>query len=253
MIFGRKPCLSRIALVLVAALLSACGSRQVMVQGEFPRPLMEPLPLTLGVIYSEAFANHEFFDEAAGKAESDWLVRTGEAQVAFWDTLFGGMFERVIHIQDHDTLHEYEHTVDAVIVPYVEELQYTIPLHTNVKIYEVWMRYRFRLSTVDEIHDHANGALTYHPAHSFADWTLTAYGKTPTAFLQSDEEAVNLAAVVALRDAGANFITSFERVPDVAAWLDRRKNQPTPKPDTETRNEPDAMTAGASDTVEAPK
>jgi len=250
MIFVRKSRLGRAAPILLAALLSACGSRQVLVQGEFPRPLMEPLPLTLGVIYSEEFANHEFFDEAAGKSESDWLVRTGEAQVAFWDTLFGGMFERVIHIQDHDTLHEYEHTVDAVIVPYVEELQYTIPLHTNVKIYEVWMRYRFRLSAVDEIHDHANGALTYHPAHSFADWTLTAYGKTPTAFLQSDEEAVNLAAVVALRDAGANFITSFERVPDVAAWLDGRDHHRGSESDNRIDNEPDSVTVLTGDTRE---
>ena len=60
---------------------------------------------------------------------------------------------------------------------------------------------------------------TTNPDQYFADWTLTAYGKTPTAFLQSDEEAVNLAAVVALRDAGANFATSFTRVPDIATWM----------------------------------
>ena len=44
---------------------------------------------------------------------------------------------------------------------------------------------------------------------------MTAYGKTPTAFLRSNEAAVNLAAVVALRDAGANFATSFLRIPEV--------------------------------------
>ena len=49
---------------------------------------------------------------------------------------------------------------------------------------------------------------------------MAAYGKTPTAFLRSDQAAVNLAAVMALRDAGANFATSFTRVPDVAAWMD---------------------------------
>jgi hypothetical protein len=50
---------------------------------------------------------------------------------------------------------------------------------------------------------------------------MTAYGKTPTAFLQSDEAAVNLAGVVALRDAGAHFVTSFRKVPEVAEWLAR--------------------------------
>ena len=48
----------------------------------------------------------------------------------------------------------------------------------------------------------------------------TAYGKTPTAFMQSDSDAVNLAAVMALRDAGAHFITSFVRVPGVMSWLE---------------------------------
>ena len=211
---------------LLAAALSGCGAKQVVVQGNFPAPLLEPYPLTLGVVYTEEFANHEFFDEAAGKSESDWLVKTGAAQVAFWDTVFGNMFDRVVHIRTHDDLHAYEDQVDAIIIPYIQDLQYTIPTHTNVKIYEIWMRYRFRLVTVDDIHDHDNGALSYNPDSSFADWQLSAYGKTPTAFLQSDEEAVNLAAVVALRDAGANFITSFSRVPDISQWLDIQEASP---------------------------
>ena len=220
MIFGPDNMFKTLATLALVALLAGCGAKQVVVQGNFPAPVMEPIPITLGIVYTEEFKNHEIFDQAAGRSESDWLVRTGEAQVQFWDTLFGGMFSRIVHITDHDKLHEVEHEVDAVIIPYVADLQYTIPLHTNIKVYEIWMKYRFRMTDIEGIHDHDNGDLSYHPDESFADFTLTAYGKTPTAFLQSDEEAVNLAAVVALRDAGANFVTSFTRVPDVAAWLD---------------------------------
>jgi len=57
-----------------------------------------------------------------------------------------------------------------------------------------------------------------------ANWTMTSYGKTPTAFMRSDTGAVNLAAVMALRDAGANFATNFARVPDVQNWLEQRSN-----------------------------
>ena len=213
----RKGLLLLISLLVL--LSSGCGTRQVVVEGRFPSPLMEPLPITLGVVYSDEFANHEFYDEAVGRNESDWLVRTGDAQVEFWNTLLGGMFERVVIIKDHDTLHAIDAPIDAVLIPYVEDLQYTIPLHTNIKVYEIWMRYRFRLVDVSSIHDHDNGDISYYPTESFADFQLSAYGKTPTAFLQSDEEAVNLAAVVALRDAGAHFATAFERVPEVAAWL----------------------------------
>ncbi len=220
MTLGPKILWRSAAGVLLVLMLSACTSKQVIVQGNFPEPLIEPLPLTLGLLYPDAFINHEFYDEAKGRNESEWLVKTGEAQVAFWDTLLAGMFTKIVHIRSHEDLHAYAQEVDAVLIPKVDELQYAIPLHTNVKVYEIWMRYRFRLVALEAIHNHADGSLSFNPDDSIADWTLTAYGKTPTAFLQSDESAVNLAAVVALRDAGAHFITRFNKVPEVATWLD---------------------------------
>lgn len=219
MISGPERTVRAFGILVGLLLLTACGAREVVVKGNFPKPLMDPLPITLGVVYSDAFAQHEIFDEAAGRAETDWLVKTGDAQVEFWTTLLGGMFEEVVRISDHDSLHAHESEIDAVIIPYVADLQYTIPLHTNVKVYEIWMKYRFRLVPLEAVHDHENGDLTIDSTEQLAEWTLSAYGKTPTAFLQSDEEAVNLAAVVALRDAGANFATSFTRVPGVAAWM----------------------------------
>ena len=221
-ISDRKPrLLARALLLLCLTLLGAgCTSKQVIVEGNFPSPLLDPLPITVGVIYPSAFAEHEFFDEAKGRAESDWLVKTGEAQVEFWDTLFTGMFENVVHIRDWETVQSHLATVDGVLIPTIAELQYAIPMHTNVKVYEIWMRYEFRLVDISAIHRQEDGALTFNPDERLAAWPITAYGKTPTAFLQTDEEAVNLAAVVALRDAGAHFVTTFGATPDVAAWLD---------------------------------
>lgn len=54
---------------------------------------------------------------------------------------------------------------------------------------------------------------------SIAEWVITAYGKTPTAFLQSQEAALAQAINVALRDAGATLYTGFERVPELQAFL----------------------------------
>ena len=221
-IFDLKPSeLGRWLFTLCLTLLTAgCATKQVEVEGNFPSPLLDPLPITLGVIYPSAFAKHEFFDEAKGRAESDWLVKTGEAQVEFWDILFGGMFDEVVHIRDWETVQSRGSEIDGVLIPAIADLQYTIPTHTNVKIYEIWMRYEFRLVDVAAIHRQEDGALSFNPDERLAAWPITAYGKTPTAFLQTDEEAVNLAAVVALRDAGAHFVTSFGATPDVAVWLD---------------------------------
>ena len=238
-IFDRESAvLGRYLLVLCLTLLgTGCAGKQVVVEGSFPTPLLDPLPITLGVIYPSAFAQHEFFDEAKGRAESDWLVKTGEAQVEFWDILFSGMFEDVVHIRDWETVQSRGADIDGVIIPAIAELQYTIPTHTNVKVYEIWMRYQFRLVDVSALHQQEDGALSFNPEERLATWPITAYGKTPTAFLQTDEEAVNLAAVVALRDAGAHFVTTFGANPGVATWLDgiaaRQHNGIGPGPDVE--------------------
>lgn len=199
-------------LLVVVALLGlaiGCGPARVDVQGTFPAPLIEPLPLTIGVWYGEDFSQHEFFDEAKNRQESSWIVNTGAAQVQMWDVLLAGMFTRVVHLDHAPTQGQSIPGVDAVLVPHVDELQYAIPTHTRVKVFEIWMRYRFEFLSDQGV--------------PIAEWTMSSYGKTPTAFLQTDQDAVNLAAVMALRDAGAHFATSgFTTVPAVRAWLQER-------------------------------
>jgi len=201
-----------VSVAALLALLVGCGPAEVVVKGNFPEPLMEPLPLNLGIWYEEEFAGHEFFDEAKSRSESSWIVKTGAAQVQMWDILLAGMFDSVVLMKGKPGPGQMNQVVDAVLIPHVDELQYAIPAHTNVKVYEIWMRYRFELVT--------NGG------DPIAEWTMSSYGKTPTAFLQSDEAAVNLAAVMALRDAGANFATNFTRVPAVQDWLQQKWQTP---------------------------
>ncbi len=200
---------ARFLTAAVVLLLGACANN-VVVHGSFPTPVLEKLPYTLGVYYDPDFRNHEFFEEATSREETDWRVKTGEAQVQMYNTLLPGMFEKIVILNDlprRDRVAAVaEEQVDAVLVPHVAELQYSIPNHTKINVFEIWMRYRYELYAPD-------GEL-------LADWTMTSYGKTPTAFLQSAEAAVNLAAVVALRDAGANFALNFTRVPEVKLWME---------------------------------
>ncbi|MEM9257512.1 MAG: hypothetical protein AAGA91_18880 [Pseudomonadota bacterium] len=197
-----------LAALLLFAALTACGPAKVTVEGQYPPPLVEPLPVTIGVWYNEEFRTHEFFDDASKRNEASWIVQTGAAQVEMWDTVLAGMFTEVIHLEEAPGAGVFTEVMDGVLILHVDELQYSIPAHTNIKVYEIWMRYRFELVN--------SGGET------LAEWTMTSYGKTPTAFLRTDEAAVNLAAVMALRDAGANFITSFKRTPELKPWLQER-------------------------------
>ena len=212
-------------LIMLAGLfLSGCGSNQVIVEGEFPTPLIEKLDQTLGVYYEDQFKSHEIFDEAKSRGQSDWRIKTGEAQIRLWDLIFSGIFSKTLTLAERPSSEKPAEEVDLIIIPHVEELQYAIPSHTQIKVYEIWMRYRFELiNTTGE---------------PLGDWKMTAYGKTPQNLVmgieggQSKEEAINLAAIMALRDAGAHFVTSFRQAEPIALWLDglaARKDDPNGK------------------------
>lgn len=207
MIFA--PDWHRSLLLLTLLALVSCGPNEVIVKGQFPAPVMDPLPLRLGVWYGEDFAQHEFYDSSVSREESEWIVSTGEAQVQFWNTLLHGMFSEVVPLDSAPGGDTPLPDTDAILIPHVDELQYALPVHTNIKVYEIWMRYRFELLTSS--------------GEPIAEWTMPAYGKTPTAMLTSKETAVNLAAVVALRDAGAHFAIGFTQVPAVREWLQQRQ------------------------------
>ena len=216
MTLGRKA--ERLLTLITLLVLAACTSREVIVEGTFPTPLVDPVPVSIGVLFTQEFKEHELVDDATGRGEVSWRVSTGTAQVEFWSTLLPAFFQNAVFIESYEDLQTYD--VDAVLIPKVADVQYAIPLYTNVKVYEIWMRYNLSLVEPEQIIDEENASISLENMQPFAEWPLTAYGKTPTAFMQSDIDAVNLAAVMALRDAGANFITSFLRVPGVMDWIE---------------------------------
>ena len=216
MTLGRKA--QRLLTLIILLVLAACTSREVIVEGTFPTPLVDHVPVSVGVLFTQEFKEHELVDDATGRGEVSWRVSTGTAQVEFWSTLFPAFFQNVVFIESYADLQAYD--VDAVLIPQVADVQYAIPLYTNVKVYEIWMRYNLALAEPEQIIDEENATISLENMQPFAEWPLTAYGKTPTAFMQSDIDAVNFAAVMALRDAGANFITSFLRVPGVMDWIE---------------------------------
>jgi len=215
-IMNKKNLLTYLALAML--LLSACSSREVVVTGSFPEPVVKPHPKSVGVLFTKEFREHELVDDGRARGEASWRVSTGVAQVDFWSTLLPAFFQNVVFIESYEDLNNFD--VDAVLIPEVTDVQYAIPLYTNVKVYEIWMRYRLSLVEPEHLKGDENQAIIIDDAKTFAEWAITAYGKTPTAFLQSDTDAVNEAAVMALRDAGANFIVTFTDIEEVSLWLE---------------------------------
>ena len=229
----RRPKNRVFAPFLLAVFLTGCTSKHVVVQGNFPPPVIEKVPVVMGVLYPTEFAKHEIFDPGQLSGESDWRVSTGAAQIEFWDQFFEAMFNDFVSIQDWKTLEENMNRLDAVIVPRITDLQYTVPERTNVNVYEIQFFYTFEMVEPGAFHLDQEGVITFDKEQVIAAWRLVSYGKTPSAFIQTAEEAVNLAAVVSLRDAGANFAQNFEATPSIATWLDEKTNAHVTPPENQ--------------------
>jgi hypothetical protein len=200
--------IKRTILLLSLIALTGCGS-SLVVNAKFPKPVTDPINVSMGVIYSDDLTNYVYEEDEDERAK--WRIDVGDAHKNLLEGVFEEMF---ITSQGLKSLEENTENLDLVLFPTISEFQYSSPRETHSKIYEVWIKYNMQVYT-------GNGDLV-------ADWIMSAYGKTPTAFLKSREEAMNQAIIVALRDLGASLVSGFAKVPEVKNWLDQKQ---TPQSD----------------------
>ncbi len=196
--------LKKIGLFSLLLVISGCSST-LDVEGNFPTPIVNQLPYTVGIIYDDDFKIFRYTEQSDNR--DDWDINLGEAQVKLFNTVLPAMFENVVTTQ---TLGEESDTnIDIYLKPSIDEFQYNIPSETKLKMFEIWIKYNLK------VYD-GKGQL-------IADWILTAYGKTPTAFMQTEKGALNEAMIIALRDAGAGLSLKFTHIPEINTWL-KQKN-----------------------------
>lgn len=183
-------------------LLAACGTSNVVIEGNFPTPNINQIPLTLAVYYDEDLRTFSYMEYSeTGREEIN--IESGSSHIQLFEAMLPAMFEKVITVNSMEDP-EIE-TVDAVFVPAIEEFQLALPEKTKLEVYEVWVKYNMRLLSSQ--------------GDALADWVVTSYGKTPIEAFGSKENGINEAAVVALRDLASSFSLNFMQVPEVKEWL----------------------------------
>jgi len=185
-------------------MLLGCTTK-VVVNGYFPVPVVDPLPLTVAVVYSPDFANYKYIEKDEEREEKE--ISVGVAQVKLFSTVLSGMFEQVIYTDEVTASNDS--SIDMFFKPKIEEIQYNMPVETKINMFEVWIKYHLKVFD-------AQGNI-------IADWIQTAYGKTPTAMFKSKEKALNEAMIVALRDVGAGIVLRFNHLPEIKHWLKQRE------------------------------
>lgn len=198
-----KSRLLRSTLSLFAVLLlAACGASRVVIEGNFPTPNINKLPLTVAVYYDPALRDFAYM-EYSETGKEEFNIESGLSHIELFNAVLPAMFDQVVVIESMDEAQA--RGVDAVFAPAIEEFQLALPAKTKLDVFEVWIKYNMRLLTAE--------------GDYIADWVLTSYGKTPQESLRSAEAAINAAAVVALRDLASSFTLSFSQVPEVQDWL----------------------------------
>ena len=201
--------------ILLLSILAGCNqSLDLKVDSEVPAPLVNKIPVEMGVYYDDKFRNYSYHENSAER--KNWDIESGPSQVALFDQVLPSMFKEVKHI---DALPVGSNTgVQAVLIPSIEEMQFSLPKETRLDMYEVWIKYKIRLQDI-------NGNV-------IAEWPLTAYGKSSTQFMKNREQGLNGAMELALRDAGAKMAIDFPKVTGVKQWLAAHVGECTGQPDT---------------------
>ena len=189
----------------ICATVSAC-STSLVVNADFPVPLVDPLPVRVGFLFDETFSTYAHEEKIPQQAS--YSIQIGEANVSLLSQLFTSMFVAAEPVVTLPLESAEQGRLDAVIKPELERFEFDVPIQRTDQFVEVWMQYQLRLYETD-------GQL-------IAEWPVTGYGKAEHG---NRGAALNRAAVVAMREVGAEISTEFSAQPAVEYWLEEKQNE----------------------------
>jgi len=186
--------------VAIAATVCAagCGGATVKLHNPtIPEPLIDQLPLKVAARYPEVFDNFVHEEQVIGKEK--WLIDLGRANRLLFTQLFGSMFTEFTVLEDG--MDPRDGDFDALIEPSIDAFEFSVPSQSQTEDFAVWIRYRIK------IFDN-NGT-------QIANWPIAAYGKSLSTMFGGDE-ALQRAAVLAMRDAAALIILQMDKATGIS-------------------------------------
>jgi hypothetical protein len=191
--------------LLLAGMMAGCGSNVTLPAPTIPRPLVEQIPMSVGLRMPTNFEMFIHEEEIYGKQE--WSINLGRSNAALFEQLLKFMFARVTIIGADDDPQLMP--LDALIEPSIDAFEFSTPDQSNTDAFAVWIRYRIK------VYDR-EGKLV-------SNWPVSAYGKSQTTTL-GKTEALQRAAVLAMRDAAALMIMKFDNVTRISSLADSSRD-----------------------------
>lgn len=187
-------------IIVLCSLGTVCVgcTKSVPVADSFPSPVIEPLPLDVGLYYNDALQKFTYHKAFSGGTK--YKVELGPSHLKLFERLFGSMFQNVIPVHDVESASSNAHDIDAIIAPTIEEYVFNTPDDNGTDYYEVSIRYQISV---------------YSPRGKLiTSWPVTGYGKSRAKKFKSGL-AVGKATTEAMRDAAAFMAIEFREVPEV--------------------------------------
>lgn len=190
---------------LLAGMMAGCGSNVTLPSPTIPKPLVEQIPMSVGLRMPADF--EMFVHEEMVYGKQDWSINLGRSNAALFEQLLKFMFAGVTKVgADDDPL---SMPLDALIEPSIDAFEFSTPEQSNTDAFAVWIRYRIK------VYDR-KGKLV-------SNWPVSAYGKSQTTTL-GKTDALQRAAVLAMRDAAALMIMKFDDVTRISSLADSSRD-----------------------------
>jgi len=173
------------ALPLALALLAGCTATKLQTQSQLPPPLIDRLPVRVGVYYSKEFSE---FVHKETRSQVDYEITLGPAHVQNLDWLLNAMFEQIVKVEDPTRVAEISPPLVMVLEPKFEEYSFLTPKDIAGEAFVVTIRYLLTL------YDGSGGRVDA--------YTFTGYGREAARAMAS-RGPLQIATQRAMRDAGA--------------------------------------------------
>ena len=208
---------------LLVALLAACAPTKFETQSDIPQPLIERIPVVIGVHMPLEFTAKVYEEKREGGG-GEYSIGLGKAQAAGFMRILNAMFNRVVPVASPRDAAATDAEIRGVLEPVLEDYAFVTPADSGTSTYAASLRYTIRL---------------YSPQGELAEsWTFPGYGSQPASqFPGKGDEALAVATRLAMRDAGAKLAAEFHEqaiarglLPSVQPYAPREVELPPPPP-----------------------
>ena len=189
------PSFARCGAVAWLLLLAACAPTRFETHTDMPQPLIEKIPIVIGVHLPLEFTEKVYEEKRPGGG-GEYSIGLGKAQSAGFMRVLNAMFNRVVPVASPRDGAATDPEIRGVLEPVLEDFAFVTPGDSGAPMFAASLRYTIRL---------------YSPQGELADsWTFTGYGSQPAnSFPGKGDEALAAATRIAMRDAGAKLAAEF--------------------------------------------